>query len=118
MNACQQLIVERLVIKVSEMYGIEPADLSGKSQKTTPCIARSIVWTFTHRELGLSYRKIGKAFNRDHKSIHHGVKVTRGEITVNKERNNHYCSLTAILNETLNEPSCRTAFPQLKEKAL
>ena len=118
MNACQQLIVERLVIKVSDIYGIEPAELSGKTQRTQYCIARGIIWAFTYQNLGLTYRQLGQAFNRDHKSVYNGVKVTRGEITVNKERNNHYCSLTAILNETLNEPSCRTAFPQLKEKAL
>lgn len=107
MNACQQLIISKLVIKAAEIYGIEPAQINSRSQLKKTCIARGIVWFTIYNELCLSYRKIGSTFLRGHKTIYSSVKAVSGETTVNPEIKAHCKQLTTVINETMATPVCR-----------
>ena len=107
MNACQILIIDKLIIKAAEIYGIEPAQINSRSQLKKTCIARGIVWFTAHKELSLSYRKIGSTFLRGHKTIHSSVRAVSGEITVNPEIKMHCGQLSKVINETLQTAVCR-----------
>lgn len=86
MNQCQVQIVENLVLKVSEKLNVPVSEIKGRKQKEEYCIARAMVWVVCKNDLSLSFHKIGKLFDRNHKSVRESYLNMRDEIEVNKER--------------------------------
>lgn len=101
------LIVENLIIKAAEIYGVEPAQVNSRCQKAELCITRGIVWHFTHKELALSFRKIGDHFKRDHKTILTAATSVEKELSVNTTRKEHYNTLHRTMTETLQQSYCK-----------
>lgn len=94
MNLCQAQAVDKLVLKASEMFDIQPSTIKGKSKKETYCIARGLIWVVCIKEMYLTFRDIGAYFsNRDGKTIHSGYVQMRNEIEISEERQEHYKTL-------------------------
>ncbi|HXS55742.1 MAG TPA: helix-turn-helix domain-containing protein [Hanamia sp.] len=94
MNSCQIQIVENLVIKASEKLKVPVSELKGRSLKEEFCVARALIWVVCHRDLSLTFRDIGKYFDRDHKTVFNAYTNMKDDIDVNKERRLIYKELT------------------------
>lgn len=55
-------------------YGVRKSDILGTSRSRELVQARREIWKHL-REQGWSYPRIGRAFNRDHTTILHGVRA-------------------------------------------
>lgn len=100
MNTCQVQTVQKLVLKASEMMGVEPSKIVGPGKKEEACIARAMVWVVCKVDLSLTFRDIGEYFNRRHwTTVESGVNNMKKEIEVNRQRRKNYRSLSENLNE-------------------
>jgi len=63
---------------VADAYGITVDDIDGRDRKHKVATARAVVYYYARKFLGLKYVETGKAFGRDHTSIHNGVKKIEG----------------------------------------
>lgn len=65
--------INEIVQQVSDFTCISVKDIMGKSRKAPIAHARFLIWFIAHRE-GLSLQQIARAFDRDHTTIHHGIR--------------------------------------------
>ncbi len=83
-----ELTPEKILITVSEHFGITVDDITGKSQQRDSVLPRQIAMFLCRVKLNLPYMKIGDLFERDHstvmssfKRIDQEVKEGRTEVT-------------------------------------
>lgn len=76
-----------MVLKASDIYGV-PAELMVIKTKNRPaCLAREMVWYVCYEHHQLAYQCIADYFaGRAHSSVRRGIEMIKGEIQVNKER--------------------------------
>ena len=108
MNNCQRLIIDKMVVKAAEIYNLSPAEITTRSQKVQICIARQLIWAACKNELSISYRGIGKQFNRNCKAVFEGVKNINNERTVVKERSKQYKELVGTISLSMQSPFCKS----------
>lgn len=108
MNFCQRLIIDNMVLKAAEIYNLSPAEITTRSQKVQICIARQLVWAVCKNELSISYRNIGKEFDRNCKSVFEGVKNINNERTVVKERSKEYKELIGTISLSMQNSFCKS----------
>jgi chromosomal replication initiator protein len=65
---------EKVVRLVSEIYGIRPEDILGKSQTQECVLPRQLAMYLCRLELKMAYAKIGRFFERDHSTVMSSVK--------------------------------------------
>ena len=65
--------INDITAQVSDLTGIAVKDLLGKSRMRRIAHARFLICFIAHRE-GLSLQQIARAFDRDHTTIHHGIR--------------------------------------------
>lgn len=76
---------EKIIAKTAELYELESADVLGKSQNHTCCLARQIAMYLCRHELQMPYLKIGKVFSRDHSTVMSSVKLIEEKKEAEKE---------------------------------
>jgi chromosomal replication initiation ATPase DnaA len=67
--------VAAIVREVSDATGIAAADIYGKSRMADIVRARQMVMYIARHNTKMSMQQIGKALNRDHSTVSHGVRA-------------------------------------------
>lgn len=70
---CGAGAVKAYVDAVAEATGLQPRVIYGASRKRQIAMARQLVMFLAHRD-GVSLSTIGRALNRDHTTVLHGVR--------------------------------------------
>ncbi len=71
---------ERIISVVAEQYRVTPEDLIGPKRNKEYTQPRHIACYLIRDMTGASFQLIGRAFERDHTSVMHGIKKVQGEI--------------------------------------
>lgn len=107
MNTCQKLIIDNMVLKAADIFGIEPALITDANNIKKVCYARQLIWVVCVKELSIPYRTIAKEFNRNFKSVYDGVKTATDEMDVVKDKRNKYLALLETIDISMQDPVCR-----------
>jgi hypothetical protein len=68
---------------VAEHFGLTPAEIDGRQNCRRFARPRQIAMYICARVAGMSLPQIGRLLNRDHSTIHHGVRVVSARMAVN-----------------------------------
>jgi chromosomal replication initiator protein len=71
---------DRVIEVVCQFYGVEKAALLGSDRTQHVAMVRHIAMYLARLYSGLSYPALGSAFQRDHSSIIHGVRMIERRI--------------------------------------
>ena len=66
--------IEPIVMAVCEAFSIDRADLMGRSREERYSWPRMVAWYALREGCNWTLQEIGEAFDRDHSTIHSGVK--------------------------------------------
>ena len=75
-----RLTPEKIISKVAEKYSISEADILGNKRTSNIMSARHISIYVIKKTLDLSFKAIGKLFQKDHATIMHSYKQTEKDI--------------------------------------
>ncbi len=71
---------EKILLTVSEKFGMKIEELTGKTQKKECTIPRQIAMYLCRDVLRLPFMKIGDLFSRDHSTVMSSIKIVKEEI--------------------------------------
>ncbi len=86
------LTTEKIVQTVAAHYGIQGADILGKSQKKENSVPRQIAMYLCRKRLKIPFQRIGDEFERDHSTVMTSVK------RVEEQASNRASEMAAELN--------------------
>lgn len=69
--------MHRVIHEVARFAGMTPQDITGPSRKRKFAYARQMAMLICYDYTKASYPEIGRAFNRDHSTVHYGVDAAR-----------------------------------------
>ena len=94
---------ERIEIVISEtcmFFGVNPRRIRTKTRQQSVCFPRQVIYYLLREQVQLHYQTIADAFNVDHGTVIHGVRVVKDRMETQPKVRNEVNSLTlAILNK-------------------
>jgi len=75
----------KIILNVSEYFGIRPDDILGKAQSRDRALPRQIAMYFCRSQLEMPYAKIGDLFQRDHSTVMSSVKLIQKNLNSNEQ---------------------------------
>ena len=88
---------DRLLRWVGRAFDVAPQDIRGRCRKHRICVARHALMFAAYKYLGLTQQEIGKAMDRDHTSVVHGLRITKQRV---RESLHIRAQLTAAVQES------------------
>jgi len=87
LSPCRVETIEKLIVRASEIYGVEVVNIKARTKKPVACIAREVVWFICRKDYSMGLQCLGDYFNgRNHKTVYKGIEAIGREIAVNKQR--------------------------------
>lgn len=83
-EALQAWTPEKIVKQIAARYGIQAADILGKSQTREAAVPRQIAMYICREKLKLPFQKIGEIFSRDHSTVMASVRQIKEGIEKQK----------------------------------
>lgn len=100
--------VRQITAEVAEVFGVSAIDIAGEGRTRPIARARFATAWLARNRLGYSFSRIGKALNRDHTSILHGI----GRCEELRTNDLEFRMLTdQLIGEKLRCPCCGGALP-------
>ncbi len=85
--SCRVEQITELVIKASDFYHVPAEKIVKKTKNRPACLARQMVWYICRDHYYMTYQCLADYFSgRNHKTIFKGIRTIKGELDVNKER--------------------------------
>ncbi len=75
-NAAKEITPQRIVDQVAAHYRIHPKEILGKGQRRLFSQPRQVAMFLCRELLGMSYKKIGRFFDRDHSTVITSIQQT------------------------------------------
>ena len=91
---------ERIIEICAQDYGIDAEEILNRTRRPVPSLARRVAMYLTRELTGLSFPKIGKAFDRDHSTV---ISAHRG-ILSQISRDRRFAARVTAIHNSLHSP--------------
>lgn len=81
---------QRIIMDVAEQFDISTRLMIGKGRQRKLVLARNMCMYIMKKYFNMTLKEVGKAFNRDHTTVIHAIKMFHQDREVNEQYNLDY----------------------------